>query len=186
MNANQSRKVPKEAPTGFVRKRWEKFVFSDDGIDRCFYELCVLSNLKNALRSGDIWVHGSRQFKDFEEYLLPTEKFASLKEAKQSPIAVTNDCAQYLQDRLLLLKDQLETVNRLAKSNELPNAIFTASGLKITPLTNSVPIEAEALAQQVYSLLPRVKITELLIEVDGWIGFTKHFRSICSFSYKGH
>lgn len=96
MNANQSRKVPKEAPTGFVRKRWEKFVFSDDGIDRCFYELCVLSELKNALRSGDIWVQGSRQFKDFEEYLLPTEKFALLKEAKQSPIAVTNDCSQYL------------------------------------------------------------------------------------------
>jgi hypothetical protein len=41
-----------------------------------------------------------------------------------------------------------------------------------------VPIEAEALTQQVYSLLPRVKITELLIEVDGWIGFTKHFRHI--------
>lgn len=178
MNANQSRKVPKEAPTGFVRKRWEKFVFSDDGIDRCFYELCVLSELKNALRSGDIWVRGSRQFKDFEEYLLPTEKFASLKEAKKSPIAVTNDCSQYLQDRLLLLEEQLETVNRLAKTNKLPDAIFTASGLKITPLTNSVPIEAEALTQQVYSLLPRVKITELLIEVDGWIGFTKHFRHI--------
>lgn len=112
-------------------------------------------------------MQGSRQFKDFEEYLLPTEKFASLKEAKESSIAVTNDCSQYLQDRLLLLEEQLETVNRLAKTNELPDAIFTASGLKITPLTNSVPIEAEALTQQVYSLLPRVKITELLIEVDG-------------------
>ncbi|CUI18141.1 Transposase (plasmid) [Candidatus Protochlamydia naegleriophila] len=63
-----------------------KFFFSDDGIDRCFYELCVLSELKNALRSGNLCMHGSRQFKDFEEYLLPTEKSASLKEAKQSPI----------------------------------------------------------------------------------------------------
>jgi len=43
---------PKEAPTWFVRKRWEKFVFADAGVDRCFYELCVLSELKNALRSG--------------------------------------------------------------------------------------------------------------------------------------
>jgi Tn3 transposase DDE domain len=32
-------------------------------------------------------VQGSRQFKDFEEYLLSTEKFASLKEAKQSPLS---------------------------------------------------------------------------------------------------
>ena len=96
-------------------------------------------------------MQGSRQFKDFEEYLLSTEKFASLKQAKQSPIAVTNDCSKYLQDRLLLLDQQLDTVNLLAKTNELPDAIFTASGLKITPLTNSVPIEAETLTQQVYS-----------------------------------
>ncbi len=34
-------------------------------------ELCALSELKNALRSGDIWVEGSRQFKNFDEYLLP-------------------------------------------------------------------------------------------------------------------
>ncbi|MBA2729069.1 MAG: Tn3 family transposase, partial [Parachlamydiaceae bacterium] len=110
--------------------------------------------------------------------MLPKENFSKLREAKESPIAVTIDCTQYLQDRLFLLEQQLETVNRLAKTNELPDAIFTTSGLKITPLTNAVPIEAEAFTQQAYSLLPRIKITELLMEVDEWIGFTKHFRHI--------
>ncbi|MCS6040309.1 hypothetical protein LNP20_30090 [Klebsiella pneumoniae subsp. pneumoniae] len=52
---------------------------TDTGIDRRYYELCALSELKNALRSGDIWVQGSRQFKDFEDYLVPPAKFASLK-----------------------------------------------------------------------------------------------------------
>jgi hypothetical protein len=28
-------------------------LFAEDGIDRRFYELCVLAELKNALRSGD-------------------------------------------------------------------------------------------------------------------------------------
>ncbi|WP_268619603.1 hypothetical protein, partial [Escherichia coli] len=42
------------------------------------YEICALSELKNALRSGDIWVKGSRQFRDFDDYLLPAEKFAAL------------------------------------------------------------------------------------------------------------
>jgi hypothetical protein len=51
-----------------VRKRWESLVRTPDGLGRRYYELCVLSELKNALRSGDIWVQGSRQFKD---YLLP-------------------------------------------------------------------------------------------------------------------
>jgi hypothetical protein len=62
LNANNIRTIPKDAPTSFIRKRWESLVFKDDGIDRRFYELCIFSELKNALRSGDIWVHGSRQF----------------------------------------------------------------------------------------------------------------------------
>lgn len=65
LNARNARELPKDAPTGFVRKRWKDLVFRDDGLDRCFYELCVLSELKNALRAGDVWVRGSRQFKDF-------------------------------------------------------------------------------------------------------------------------
>jgi hypothetical protein len=55
MNDRQARKVPDDAPTSFVRKRWENLVRTDDGLDRRFYELCILSELKNSLRSGDIW-----------------------------------------------------------------------------------------------------------------------------------
>ena len=52
--------------------------------------------------------------------------------------------------------------------------------MKITPLTNSVPEEADALMQQACGLLPHVKITELLMEVDEWTGFTRHFTHIKS------
>jgi hypothetical protein len=77
MNSDNARKVPADAPTAFIKPRWAKLVLTDDGIDRRYYELCALSELKNALRSGDVWVQGSRQFKDFDEYLVPAEKFAT-------------------------------------------------------------------------------------------------------------
>ena len=73
MNQASTQQVPKNAPTSFIKPRWEQYVIKDGGIDRRFYELCALSELKNALRSGDVWVPGSRQFKDFEEYLLPQD-----------------------------------------------------------------------------------------------------------------
>jgi TnpA family transposase len=180
LNAENVRNVPKDAPTGFVRKRWKNLVFTEAGVDRRFYELCTLSELKNALRSGDIWVQGSRQFKDFDEYLLPFDKFAALKQAGKLPLAITADCDQYLNDRLLLLEQQLEVVNRLAKADELPDATITGTGLKITPLTNAVPDEADTLMQQAYNLLPHIKITELLMEVDEWTNFTRHFTHIKS------
>ena len=106
MNTYNGRKLPPNTPTGFVRKRWENLIFKKDGLDRRFYELCVFSELKNALRSGDIWVQGSRQFKDFEEYLLPADKFAILKEESKIPLTINTDPNEYLKQRMALLHQQ--------------------------------------------------------------------------------
>jgi hypothetical protein len=104
LNADNIRKMPKDAQIGFIRKRWKNLVFTEAGIDRRFYELCTLLELKNALRSGDIWVQGSRQFKDFNEYLLPVDKFATLKQTSKLPLSISTGCDQYLNNRLLLLE----------------------------------------------------------------------------------
>lgn len=69
------RKVPTDAPIAFIRQGWKEHVLGADGIDRRFYEICVMAELKNALRSGDISVVGSRQFRDFEDYLMPRTEF---------------------------------------------------------------------------------------------------------------
>jgi TnpA family transposase len=180
MNADSARKVPADAPIGFIKKRWKSLVFTGAGTDRRYYEMCVLSELKNALRSGDIWVQGSRQFKNFNEYLVPADKFVALKKAGQLPLTVATDCDQYLRARLLFLEQELETVNHLAMENDLPDAIITDSGLKITPLDAAVPVEAQALIDKTAMMLPHIKITELLMEVEKWTGFTRHFTHIKS------
>lgn len=175
MNQRQARKVPEEAPTSFIRKRWEHVVHTEDGLDRRFYELCVLSEMKNALRSGDIWVHGSRQFKDFEEYLLPQGRFIDQKQQHDLGLAIETECDRFLEHRLAILETELRKTELLASQNELPDATITDHGLKITPLANAVPDEAEHLMRQVYALLPHLKITDLLVEVDAWTDFTRHF-----------
>lgn len=175
MNDRQARKVLDDAPVSFIPKRWGKLVFNDSGIDRRFYELCLLSELKRTLRSGDIWIRGSRQFKDFDDYLMPVNHFKSVQDKRELPLAILPECDVYLDQRLALLKEQLGTVNRLALSEELPDASITDSGLRITPLDKAVPDEAKALVSQVSGMLPHLKITELLQEVDEWVGFTDHF-----------
>lgn len=187
MNARQARKVPDNAPTGFIRKRWHSLVFTTDGLDRRFYELCVLSELKNALRSGDIWVQDSRQFKDFEAYLLPPMRFTDQRDQQALGLAVETDYERYLKSRLATLEHELATVEDLAAADTLPDAGFTPAGrLKITPLSNTVPGRAEALMQQAYSRLPHLKITELLLEVDDWTGFTQHFTHLKSGAATGN
>lgn len=144
MNKDNARKVPADAPTGFIKPRWAKLVITDEGTDRRYYELCAPSELKNALRSGDVWVQGSRQFKDFEEYLVPAEMFTELKATGALPLSMNTDCDQYLHDqyvhdRISLLEQQLAVVDDLGGSGALPDAIITASGLKITLSTLPSP-----------------------------------------------
>ena len=71
-------------------------------------------------------------------------------------------------------------MDQLAAANDLPDAILTDSGLKITPLDATVPQAAQNLIEQIAASLPHVKITELLLEVDNWTGFTQHFTHLKS------
>ena len=180
MNHGQLRKVPTDAPGSFIRKRWESLVREGEGYDRRFYELCVLSELKNSLRSGDLWVKGSRQFRDFEEYLLPRDRFERQRAQGELGLAVDTRCGPFLEERMATLQAKLTEVESQARQNILPDATLTTRGLKITPLANAVPEEAERLMRQAYGLMPHLKITELLLEVDAWTGFTRHFTHLKS------
>lgn len=86
-----------------------------------------------------------------------------------------SDCERFLKERLTVLERELDKTEHLASQNELPDAAITDSGLKITPLSYAVPKESDVLMRQAYSLLPHLKITDLLLEVDGWTHFTRHF-----------
>jgi hypothetical protein len=79
-----------------------------------------------------------------------------------------------------VLERELATVERLAAQNELPDASITDTGLKITPLANAVPDAADTRMRHAYALLPHLKSTELLLEVESWIGFTRHFTHLQS------
>jgi hypothetical protein len=47
--------------------------------------------------------------------------------------------------------------------------------LKITPIEKSTPPEAEALAEHLYAMLPRIRVTDLLAEVARWTLFPDCF-----------
>lgn len=179
MNRKGVRKLsdnPKSIPTKFIKQRWDKLIYTDNGMDARYYELCVLSELNNALRSGDIWVQGSRQFKAFDDYLLPNDTFQNLWQVQALPISIETDCKVYLDERFGLLEAQFKLTHQLAKANQLPDVSITpTSELKITPLEAVMPKSAEILIGQVSRLLPRVKITDLLLEVDDWTGFSHEF-----------
>jgi hypothetical protein len=61
MHASGKRSLPAKAPTGFIRRSWRRLAMPGGVIDRKAYEICALSELRDRLRAGNVWVEGSRQ-----------------------------------------------------------------------------------------------------------------------------
>jgi TnpA family transposase len=174
------KRVPVNAPLDFVKPRWESHVLTADGIDRHYYELCALSELRNGLRSGDIWVEGSHQYKPFEAYLLPTQDWRDLRTTGSPPVVVPLDAATYLSERGAVLHEQLSRVVQLAKEHALPDVRIDANKVRITPLDAEIPEGVEELARQAYAKVRRIKVTQLLIEIDQRTHFSRHFTHLHS------
>ena len=165
------RRLPDKVPLRFVPAGWRPFVIRNGVVDRAAYELCALSQLRDRLRAGDIWVAGSRQFRDFDSYLIPPATFAALREKGPLPLAIATGFVSHIEDRRERLNRAIERVTVLARQGELPQVRLDENGLMISPLKAITPPAAEVARRTAYDRLPRVKITDILLDVDTWTGF---------------
>lgn len=169
------RHMPDKPPLRFVPPSWRPFVLRDGEVIRPAYELCVLTQLRDRRRAGDIWVAGSRQYQSFDSYLLPSETFDAMRMRGPLPLAINTDFDTFITGRRSNLDTAIERVTVLAWQDELPNVRLDSSGLVISPLKAITPPIVEDMRRQAYDRLPRVKITDLLLEVDSWTGFSECF-----------
>jgi len=113
MDRDGPRALPKRPPASFLPPKWRKLVFANGAADRRLYEVAVLATLRERLRGSDIWVAGSRDYRAFEDYLLPAE-------AGRSPdIGQETDAARFLEDRAAALHERLNFVMARAARGEL-------------------------------------------------------------------
>jgi hypothetical protein len=70
LNQSGKRDIPANAPMPF-RKDWKRLISGRDRPNRRLYETAVLAALRDKLRSGDVRVEGSSNYRRFDSYLLP-------------------------------------------------------------------------------------------------------------------
>ena len=180
MNAAATAKLPKSAPTGFIRERWARYVMPGGEIDRRYFEFCVLSELCGRLRAGDVWVVGSRRYRSFEEHLISREAHREMLQNGTLAVAVDPDFERFIASRRALLDARLAAVDAKATGGLLPDVSLEKGVLKITPIEKSTPPEAEVLVARLYAMLPRIRVTDLLSEVARWTLFTDCFTHLRS------
>gem|GEM_PF-1331819 len=118
-NDAKKRTIPNDAPVDFIPNRWNKYVFEKDGtINRRYYEMAILTELKNNIRSGNISVVGSRRHKDFDEYLVSKEEWALIKQ-NGTKLAISNNYEDYIQERKDTLLKRIKWVNENVQTLEV-------------------------------------------------------------------
>jgi hypothetical protein len=176
---SERRVWPRNVPTGFIKKSWRKAVLTDAGIDRRAYELCVFAELRDRLRSGDIWIEGSRQYRAIEDQLIARPLFDAMRTAGPLPHAGPVDVGAYLAERRSLMDRRLSEIADKASRDALDDIRIADGALKVTPLKAVTPEEAEILTDRLYDM-PGCRITELLAEIDHWTGFSAAFTHLQS------
>lgn len=174
LHSGRLRKLPPDAPIGFIRQAWRRQINRAE-LDRRTYEFCVLAELRDRLRAGDMWVEGSRRYRAAEQQLIPAPVFVAMREAGPLPVPVPASAAEWLADRRVLLARRLSEVEAKAEADGLEDVRLSAGRLRISPLKPATPDEAEGALAPLYAHLPAIRVTDLLADVDRWTGLTGSF-----------
>ncbi len=180
MNVEGRRHVPDDAPLGFVAARWRPYLDAareagNENLFKHYWELCVLLALQGALRSGEIWVKGSRRYANPASYLIAPEVWerdrTDLLKLTGKPATFAERLAE-IEAEMARYLDELEV---LLDDPDGPVWLDDAGELHLRPLAAEVVDPAVVVERDgVLARLPIVPLTELLIETDGEIHWSRH------------
>ena len=172
------RVLPDRVPVGHLAPTERKLIFEKGKPDRRLYEIATLAHLRERLRSGDIWVDGSRAFRLIDEHLMPRPAFVALKEEGKLGLGVQGDGAAWLTEVGQMMDFNLKRLAYRARGGRLEGVRLEAGTLIAAPRAGDVPAAAEDLNAEISEMYPLVEVPDLLREVHEWTGFADQFTHV--------
>jgi len=181
LNRDHTRNLPPDAPDDFVLPGWRLSLYRDKNktghADRRLWELALAVAIRDALRSGGLYLPESRHHVSFSNLIYDERRWAEDRTSAYAQLSLFKE-----QDAMIAaLTGQFDEVASVAAGgmNKNPFACVVDGRLKLHT-RDALPISAEVkvLRGLVESSLPRVRIEDLLREVDAETHFTRAFRPL--------
>lgn len=161
-----------DQPRDFLRRtsKWHRHLDSQDPGDKRLWEVAACFHLRDAFRSGDVWLKQSRRYGDLKRVLVP-----ATVAAENARLAVPLDPETWLADRHAQMEIGLQQLSKAARNGAIPGGAIEDGVLSLSRLPTKTPSEAADLLFDLYKRVPDTRITDIILEVDEATGFTDAF-----------
>src|SRR5215831_4439427 len=168
--------LPPYTPTAFVLGRYHAALYQADGtVDRRTWELGLAVAVRDGLRSGDVYLPESRRHVSFSNLIYDPTRWTQERDLAYTELALP----QEPDDFVTRLHQEFDAVAQRAarglSSNEFATIRRDRLHLKRRDALE-LPPRILHLRRTIEGALPRVRIEDLLTQVDAWCDFTRVFR----------
>jgi TnpA family transposase len=171
-----------DAPLEIISKPWRRLVLDKQGrVTLRGYALCFLDKLHDSMRRRDLYVENSDRWGD------PRAKLLAGPEWQSHRIQVCRSLGHPIdgQEAISNLTQQLDmTYRKVAENFDANDAICLDRSTKRPTLTIAnldkieEPASLEKLKGHVGNLLPKVDLTEMVLEINALTGFADEFTHV--------
>lgn len=169
-------------PLGIITNSWKRVVFdAENQVTKRGYTLCFLGKLQDSLRRRDVYVENSDRWSD------PRAKLLKGADWKANKIQVCRSLGHPVSPdtAIIRLTQQLDAAYRqVAARFDKNDAVRIDNSGKHTALTITnldkldEPPSLTLLSEQVTGLLPKIDLTELILEIDAHTEFADEFTHV--------
>ena len=177
LDASELKQLPADAPIAFVPKELRRALKSDAGkINRNAWEMGLALAIKDALRSGDLYLPQSKQHVSFWDLMLSESHWQELKDSSHNELQQLQkeeakaELTEQFQETVIVAKEQFKHDNFAEIQN---------GGLKLKRDDKApIPDAVTKLQRVIDASMPSIRIEQLLMEVDQLTHFSQNFTPI--------
>jgi TnpA family transposase len=173
LNRGELKTLPPDADTSFVPVTWRGSLQSSEPRRRRTWEISLALNLKDALRSGDVFLPDSRRHVSFWNLCYDEPAWQAIRESAFDTLGLPTDGPVAVKTLVQEFHDTAAQTERDWASNPFARIENGRLRLRRDP-RQSDPEGTTALRQLVRRDLSRVRIEQLLMEVDARCGFSQY------------
>lgn len=177
LDAGRLKKLPTDAPTAFVPRELRRALKDEQGnLNRNAWETGLALAMKDALRSGDLYLPQSKQHVSFWDLTLSAPRWQQLRD---SAYVELQQPPQH--EARVILTQQFHEATQVARERFGHDAFAEIQDGKLKLKRDDkllLPAAVTTVQKVIDASLPSIRIEQLLMEVDRLTHFSRHFTPI--------